>query len=158
MVESDFEFKKFSLTVGDEFTQELDITKTKHAEKHVNIKSSTDIVLFMKHNTDWVKSIDIVESIYIAGLDRANNLIFAKKIAQGGISSTVLDIRVISFLMINHLASNLIVIHNHPSGNLTFSREDLNLRAQLSNAADVLGFQLMDFIIVNSTFDYLGYM
>jgi len=63
--------------------------------------------------------IEIFESCFILLLNQANKTIGYAKISQGGITGTVVDVRIIAKFAVESLACNVIVAHNHPSGNLT---------------------------------------
>ena len=70
------------------------------------------------------------------------------EISKGGLSSSIVDLKVVfrNALLMN--ASSVIIAHNHPSGSLEPSREDLNLLERLRNAGDVLSIQIADFLIL----------
>ena len=69
-------------------------------------------------------------------------------LSQGGISSTVVDPRIIFKNALELGASSLIVCHNHPSGNLQPSQADKNLTTKLHDGAKLLDIKLLDHIIV----------
>ena len=69
----------------------------------------------------------IYESVFILLLNRHNNTIGYAKISQGGVTGTVIDVKIIAKYIIDSLASGLILAHNHPSGNTRASSEDINI-------------------------------
>ena len=81
-------------------------------------------------------------------LNRANRLLKKKRISEGGVSGTVADPKIIYKLALEELASGIIVVHNHPSGNLTASQSDITLTKKLKEAGKVLEIQLLDHLIV----------
>lgn len=89
------------------------------------------------------------EEFWVIYLDRANNVIDKKKISQGGITGTVIDIRIILKQAIEKLASSIILFHNHPSGNLTASSNDLEITRKASEAAKLFDIKILDHIIVS---------
>lgn len=90
----------------------------------------------------------IYESVFIIMMNRQNNTCGYAKISQGGISGTVVDIRLILKYAIDNLASGIILVHNHPSGNLKASSEDIQIAKKLKEAARLMDIALLDSIIL----------
>ena len=88
------------------------------------------------------------EEFWVLLFNRANRLIKKKRVSEGGVSGTVADPKIIYKLALEELASGIIVVHNHPSGNLTASQSDIKLTAKLKEAGQVLEVQLLDHLIV----------
>ena len=88
------------------------------------------------------------EEFWVLLLNRANRLIRKSRVSEGGVSGTVADPKVIFKLAINHLASGIIVAHNHPSGNRTASQSDIDLTKKLKEAGKFLEVQLLDHLII----------
>lgn len=70
---------------------------------------------------------DIYEEMYVLLLNRANKVIGHARISQGGTTDTVCDPKLIAFYAINSLASGVIMVHNHPSGNPQPSGLDIQI-------------------------------
>jgi len=81
-------------------------------------------------------------------LNHANRLIRHELISSGGITGTVADIRMILKNALLYNASQLIVAHNHPSGNLQPSNADKELTRKLKEAAGFMDIKLLDHLIV----------
>jgi DNA repair protein RadC len=105
--------------------------------------SSAAAALFQNQLTDLKH-----EEFWIAYLNRANLLIKKKRLSQGGISGTVIDVRLILKIAIEHLASSIILCHNHPSGNLNHSEQDVQITKKIKEAAKLFDINLLDHIIV----------
>ncbi len=88
------------------------------------------------------------EEFWVLLLNRAHRLIKKKKISEGGVSGTVADPKIIFKLALEELASGVIVVHNHPSGNLSPSQSDIDLTKKLMEAGKVMEIQLLDHLIV----------
>jgi DNA repair protein RadC len=88
------------------------------------------------------------EEFWILYLDRGNNVVDKSKISQGGVSGTVIDVRIIMKKAIEKLVSSLILVHNHPSQNLTPSKADIDITHKTNNAAALLDIKVLDHIIV----------
>lgn len=88
------------------------------------------------------------EEFWVLLLNRANRMTKKKRISEGGVSGTVADPKIIFKLALEELSSGIIIVHNHPSGNLTPSQSDLALTKKLKEAGRVLEIQLLDHLIV----------
>jgi DNA repair protein RadC len=88
------------------------------------------------------------EEFWVLLLNRAQRLIKKKRISEGGVSGTVADPKIIFKLALEELASGVIVVHNHPSGNLSPSQSDIDLTKKLKEAGKVMEIQLLDHLII----------
>ena len=91
------------------------------------------------------------EEFWILLLSRSNEVIRPVQISQGGVSGTVADPKLIFKHAIEHLASALILVHNHPSGNLTPSQADKDLTKRLKEAGKLLDTPVLDHLIFTDT-------
>ncbi len=96
------------------------------------------------------------EEFWVLMLNRSNKVIAKNRISQGGLSGTVIDVRMILKLAIDHLASSIILCHNHPSGNEQPSDADSKITKKLSEAGRLMDIPVLDHLIVtdNSYFSY----
>ena len=91
----------------------------------------------------------IYESCFIMLLNRANNVTGYAKISQGGICGTMVDIRLVCKYAIEALATSVILVHNHPSGNLSSSLEDEKITKSVKEALKLFNIRLLDHIIIS---------
>lgn len=115
---------------------------------NVKIGSSSDMYKYILPK--FKGSLEIFESMFIIALNRAGMTIGHMKISQGGITGTVGDTRLICKYALDMLATAIILVHNHPSGNLKPSSEDVKLTAKISKALDTLDITLLDHLIVTN--------
>ena len=87
------------------------------------------------------------EEFWVLMLNRANKVLKKQNISQGGISGTVADPKLIFNHALNQLASSIILVHNHPSGNIKPSEADKRLTKQLNEAGKLLDIAVLDHII-----------
>jgi DNA repair protein RadC len=113
--------------------------------ERVLIQSSTDIA---RHFQALLKD-SHAEAFWVAYLNRANKLIRSECISTGGITGTVADPRIILKKALDLRAVNMILCHNHPSGNLRPSKADEEITFKIKNAAALLDIQVLDHIIVS---------
>lgn len=94
---------------------------------------------FLSHEEFW--------AIY---LNNNLNIIKKERISIGNLTSTIVDIKRIIKLGIDLRATRLIIVHNHPSGNLTPSKDDMKITDRISKAASTFEITLEDHIIVSN--------
>lgn len=75
-------------------------------------------------------------------------------ISQGGISNTLVDVRLVFQAALLANATGVILVHNHPSGKLKPSREDDLLTAKIQNAGKVLDIRVLDHLIISDEHYY----
>lgn len=92
--------------------------------------------------------IAIYESAFIILLNSSNTTIGWAKIAQGGISTTIVDVRLVAKYAIDALATSVIFVHNHPSGTLKPSIQDDRLTRKMSEGLALLDIRLHDSLII----------
>lgn len=88
------------------------------------------------------------EHLGVLCLDSKNNVIAFEKISIGTVNASLAHPRECFKAAIKHSAVAVIFVHNHPSGDPTPSNEDVQLTKQLKNAANLLGIDLLDHIII----------
>lgn len=88
------------------------------------------------------------EIFYVLYLNRSNRVISHRLISTGGIAGTVVDIKIVLKHAIELLASSIIAVHNHPSGNIKPSQADIDLTKKLKEAGKTLDILLFDHLIV----------
>ena len=88
------------------------------------------------------------EEFWVLLLNRANRVIRRHRISTGGVAGTVADPKMIFQCALEHLASGIIVAHNHPSGNLMASQQDCELTDKLTWAGKMLDIRVIDHLIV----------
>ena len=88
------------------------------------------------------------EEFWVLYLNRSHRVIDQVKISQGGVSGTVIDVRIIMKHAIEKLASSIILSHNHPSGNLEPSGADINITKKIRQAAEFHDIKVLDHIII----------
>jgi DNA repair protein RadC len=108
------------------------------------IISSSDV---LDHMSVYLKDLSH-EEFWVLFLDRANNILDKTRVSQGGVSGTVIDIRLILKQAIEKLASSIILVHNHPSGNLTPSQADIDITRKAAKAADLVDMKVLDHVII----------
>jgi DNA repair protein RadC len=98
----------------------------------------------------WDKSlINVQEQVYILYLNGDNEVICWRLLNTGTSSTTLFDLKLALACALNCLASKIIIAHNHPSGLLKASKDDINVTRKLKTAASFMDIELLDHIIIN---------
>ena len=90
------------------------------------------------------------EAFCVMYLNQANRLIRHEIVSNGGLTGTVADTRIILKSALLQNANQVIIAHNHPSGNLQPSGADKELTRKLKEAAELMDIKLLDHLIVSS--------
>lgn len=88
------------------------------------------------------------EEFWVVLLNNANKVLAVKKLSMGGTKGTIVDKAMLLKLAIEHLASGIILSHNHPSGMQKASQEDIKITQTTKQLCELLGIRLLDHIIV----------
>ncbi|MCK4647432.1 DNA repair protein RadC [Candidatus Pacearchaeota archaeon] len=89
------------------------------------------------------------ENFIILLLNHMNNIIGEELIAKGNLNSAITNPRDIFKPVIKNSSSRIILVHNHPSGNVRPSKEDIKLTERLVEAGKLLGIDVLDHIIIS---------
>ena len=88
------------------------------------------------------------EEFWVLFLNQKNQVLHKTQISKGGISGTVVDVRIVFKTALENFASGIIVAHNHPTGVLKPSLEDINITKNIKSAGDILNIKLLDHLII----------
>lgn len=89
------------------------------------------------------------EEFWLLLLDRGNRLLFRERISSGGLHGTVADPKMIFAMALERKASSVVLAHNHPSGQLRPSEEDIRLTKKLVEGGRFLDIAVQDHLIVS---------
>ena len=121
-------------------------TKVKNSERP-QIKSSKDAYKLALSVWDYNK-IEFFEQFKVLLMNQAHKAIGIYEISSGGIAGTVVDLRLIFSAALKANAISLMMIHNHPSGDLTASEVDKQITRKVKEAGKLLDITLLDSLII----------
>ncbi len=131
----------------------------KYEKKEINISkrhiTGSDIaynIIKQFYNSD----INIYETVYAIFLNTANSVIGVAKIGQGGLSSSIVETRIIYKIAIDLLSSGVILVHNHPSGEIKPSDIDKAITNKLKKGLKTLDIRLLDHLVISNK-DYFSF-
>ncbi len=120
--------------------------KTKFCDMQ-KITSSKDTVEILR-NCFNPEKMQWREEMILLLLNRANKVLGWVKLSEGGTAGTVCDKKVIFQIALNANASSIILSHNHPSGNLKPSAEDIAITKEVQAAGRILDINVLDHVIL----------
>jgi len=94
--------------------------------------------------------LDVQERFWVLTLTSAHRLIGITEVTVGSALGVIIDIKTILAIALKSCATNLVVAHNHPSGNLTPSKRDITYTKKLKRACNLLDIKLLDHLIISS--------
>lgn len=92
------------------------------------------------------------EYLYMICMNVKNKIVGVFEISHGNVNSSVVGVREVFQKALLANAVSIIVMHNHPSGDCTPSKEDIRVTRRMKDAGDILGVQLLDHIIVGDSY------
>lgn len=133
--------KAITIVAALELGRRRQMSAVKEKEKITSSRDAFDIL--------YPKMADFrYEEFWILLLNRANKVIGAERISEGGLTGTVADPRKIFNVAIKADATSLILSHNHPSGNLQPSQADIELTKKMKEAGKTLEITVFDHLII----------
>lgn len=117
---------------------------------NAQIKNSEDIYNVMHR---YLQNLDH-EECWVIFLNQSSRIIRKQRISVGGLASTQVDVRLILREALKVCATSLILVHNHPSGNVRPSSDDDRLTMSLQQASKILNIRMLDHVIYS---DYSNY-
>lgn len=123
----------------------LQMIKENTEEYNAKIKSPIDIVTFINEQEQY--SLAPNENIIVVGLSIKNEIVYSQ-VASGGINSAFIKPADIFKPLLVANCSKFILVHNHPSGDSTPSKEDIALTDTIKAAADIMGIEFLDHVVI----------
>lgn len=115
------------------------------SKEKLKLKSPTDCYNFFKPYFEHLE----VEEFHVIFLNNANLILGHKQLSVGGLTGTVVDARVLFKEAINLSATGVILAHNHPSGQLKPSDQDLRLTKRISEFGKMIEIVVLDHLIIS---------
>lgn len=91
------------------------------------------------------------EEFWVLFLNNSNKVILKSQLSKGGISGTIVDVRLVFKVALENGATGLILCHNHPSGGLIPSDADKQITRKIKQAGDSLDVKVLDHLIITET-------
>lgn len=131
---------------------EIKVTYKKYVYSD-KISSSNDIAKVLYPHFKNQKNANLVEHFFVAYLDQANHVIGVHHHSKGSYTGTIVEVKQLIAIALSTGCTNIIVAHNHPSGNNTVSNADINLTKEIKQACEYFKLTLLDHLIFLSDSD-----
>ncbi len=128
----------------------LELGRRRRAEETIELKkitSSKDVFELMQPVIGELPH----EEFWILYLNNSNKVIYKAQLSKGGITGTVVDIRLVFKIALEQNATSIILTHNHPSGKLLASEADIQITKKLKLAGQQMDIAILDHIIITET-------
>lgn len=136
------------LAASAEFGRRVAVRQALDADR--TIRESSDIVQLFRPQLEGLAH----EECWALYLTSSNRIIEQQRISQGGVQATVVDPRIVLKRALELLASQLVLVHNHPSGTAEPSAQDRQMTERIARAAALFDIRLLDHIILARTGDF----
>lgn len=143
------EAKAITIVAALELAKRLQLSETKELTK---IGTSADVCKLMQPLIGDLAH----EEFWVLLLNNSNKVIYKLQLSKGGLTQTVVDIRLIYKTALEHLATALILVHNHPSGQLNPSQADNDITQKIKQSGNTLDIKLLDHLIITQK-DYFSF-
>lgn len=126
------------------------------SDKWIRIKGSQSAAKFLYDY--WDKdTIEAYESFKVLLLNNSNKVKGVFEISKGGITGTLVDLRLLFAVVLKSLTVGIILAHNHPSKTLKPSEADIRLTSKIKDAATLFDVKVLDHIIITPSGQYYSF-
>lgn len=131
---------------------EIQVSYSTNSRIRQQITTSYSAYEVLKSN--WYSGrMELQEEFKVLLLNRANHVLGIYNLSKGGVSSTIVDLKLLFGVVLKTNASNIVICHNHPSGKLAPSDADIEITNKIKDACKLLDVHFFDHIIIS----HLGY-
>lgn len=127
---------------------EIKVSYSTNKPDKIKLKQCDEVYKFILSQWDF-DLIEFQEECKVILLNRANFVLGVYNLSRGGVSGTVVDVRIILSVALKCNATSIILVHNHPSGNLTPSDADRQITRKLKQSCELLNLNLLDHLIIS---------
>jgi len=137
---------------------EIELTYKPVIAKQERIKITNSQDAYKAILSNWNKNtIELHEEFKVLLLNRANEVLGTHTVSKGGITATIVDIRILFAVALKSASTSIVLVHNHPSGNLKPSEADKRLYEKVKKASEYLDIQILDNMIITKN-DYYSFV
>lgn len=130
--------------------QEVKVTYTRPPlSKMTKVRSSNDVERVLRKHID-PSQLDYKEFFWIMLMSNSFHVLGIAKISEGTTTATQVNVKEVFQILLKTNAVSFILVHNHPSGNLTPSEADLTLTRRIKVLAELMDVKLLDHVILSS--------
>jgi len=120
---------------------------------NVKIGNSDDAYQILLNH--WNKdTLELQEEFKVLLLNNSNEVLGIYEMTRGGMTATLVDIKLLFAVALKSCATAIVTAHNHPSGKLKPSASDISIYQKIKNAAKLLDIQYLDNLIITKEGKY----
>lgn len=116
---------------------------------NVKIRNSDDAFNIILRNWN-MDTIELQEEFKVLLLNNSNEVLGIFEMTKGGMTSTVVDIKLLFAVVLKSCATAIITVHNHPSGKLQPSESDIAIFRKIRDSAKLLDINYFDNLIIST--------
>ena len=135
-------------TKGSWTVAEIEITYKPIITYHTIISSSSQAYELIKQLWDNEK-INLQEQFAALFFNQSKKIIGWKVLSTGNMTKCIVDVKLLVSLALHCMCTHVMIVHNHPSGNLKVSQSDENITATVKDALKLIDVQLLDHLIID---------
>lgn len=133
----------------------MELGRRRGSEEEVELKKITSSKIVFDIMQPIIGDL-IHEEFWVLYLNNSNKVIYKSQLSKGGITGTVVDVRIVFKTAFEQNAVNIILCHNHPSGILQASDADKQITKKLKEAGRMLDINVLDHLIITN-YSYLSF-
>jgi DNA repair protein RadC len=144
------EFKGIGEAKAISIAAALELGRRRRAEETLELKKITSSKAVFEIMQPIIGELPH-EEFWVLYLNNSNKVIYKSQLSKGGITGTVVDVRLLFKTALENNATSIILTHNHPSGKLLASDADKDITKKLKLAGEQLDIKVLDHIIITET-------
>lgn len=129
----------------------FELVRKEVSAEEIKVKDFSDVSAFFRKTMG--EKIKVKQMCYIACLNSQNEIIGVNKLSEGGHTVTYIDVKIVSKIALDSLATGVILVKNNPTGNVNSSDDDKKTAQSINKALGLFGIKFLDFVIVNDKND-----
>lgn len=149
------EFKGIGEAKAITIAAALELGRRRRAEETLDLKKITSSKAVFEIMQPIIGELPH-EEFWVLYLNNSNKVVYKSQLSKGGITGTVVDVRLIFKIALEQNATSIILTHNHPSGKLLASDADKEVTKKLKIAGEQLDVKVLDHIIITEK-EYLSF-
>ncbi|GGC92772.1 DNA repair protein RadC [Flavobacterium lutivivi] len=149
------EFKGIGEAKAITIAAALELGRRRRAEETLDLKKITSSKAVFEIMQPIIGELPH-EEFWVLYLNNSNKVVYKSQLSKGGITGTVVDVRLIFKIALEQNATSIILTHNHPSGKLLASDADKEVTKKLKLAGEQLDVKVLDHIIITEK-EYLSF-
>ena len=139
----------FDMSNENNFVSEISVSYSPTYKRKIKITDAESAEKTLRKMWD-AQLMNVQEQFCVLFLNNANEVVGFRCLSTGGLTATSVDLRILFSIACKSLSSSIIVAHNHPSGNLTPSKADIDLTNKIKLAGELIDVKLLDHIILTN--------